>query len=278
MKKVALCILFSFLFTIINAQTDPCDYGTIMGHQVRKPIPFPFVREADVTFSKKVWRTIMVDEKMNLLFKYATGTSKIGSHIGLIDALLCGISRGLIIAYDAFVDDGFTKAMSNAEVQRNINGHPETIQIPEVKGMKDTVVWKGKLNMNDIIMYRIKEDWYFDKHTGEMNVRILGICPVVMMRDDSGHLKEGYQPLFWIYFPAARGLLANADAFNNKNDDERKSWDDIFIKRMFSSYIYKTSNVADKGISDNIPGMNQLIESQKAKENLSNFEHDMWEY
>src|ERR1035438_8283048 len=180
---------------------------------------------------------------MNLLFKYATGTSKIGSHVSLIDALLCGISHDLITAYDPSVDDRFTKAMSKEEVFKKLE----------------------KLNMSDIIMYRIKEDWYFDKHTSEMSVRILGICPVLMNRDEHGDLVEGYQPLFWIYFPAARRLLANIDAINNKKD-EKKSWDNIFIWRLFSSYIYKTSNVMDKSISDNVPGINQLIESQKVKQ------------
>jgi gliding motility associated protien GldN len=247
---------------------------------MHKPTPYPFVREADVMFSKRVWRTIMVDEKMNLLFKYATGTSKIGEHVSLIDAFLCGISKGLITAYDASVDDGFSKAMSKEEVQRKLNGYLDSIKIPTLDSnrIRDTVILKGKLNTNDIIMYRIKEDWYFDKHTGEMNVRILGICPVVMVRDEYGHLAEGYQPLFWIYFPAARNILANVDAFNNHNDNELKSWDDIFMKRMFNSYIYKSSNVMDKSISDNVPGMNQLLESQKVKQELQNFEHDMWEY
>jgi len=280
MKNAALYLLFFTIASITLAQSDPCSFIDVNKYSMRKPIPYPYVRDADVMFSKRVWRTVMVDEKMNLLFKYATGTSKIGEHISLIDALLCGISRGFITAYDASVDDGFSKAMSKEEVQRKLNGHLDTIKIPTLDSnrIKDTVVFKGKLNMNDIIMYRIKEDWYFDKHTGEMNVRILGICPVVMVRDEYGNLAEGYQPLFWIYFPAARNLLANVDAFNNHNNDERKSWDDILIKRLFSSYIYKTSNVMDKSISDNVPGMNQLLESQKVKDDLRNLEHDMWEY
>ena len=85
-------------------------------------------------------------------------------------------------------------------------------------------------------------------------------------------------PLFWVYYPEARKLLANSEVFNRENDAARLSFDDMFQKRLFGSYIYKESNVYDRRIEDYRTGINALLESEKIKEDISNFEHDMWEF
>src|SRR5258708_17358354 len=113
-----------------------------------------------------------------------------------------------------------------------------------------------------------------------MDVRIIGIAPLIYDVDQSGNVREGNikKPLFWIYYPEARKTLANAETFNRENDAERRSFDDIFQKRMFSSFIYKESNVYDRRIEEYKQGLSALLESEKIKNEITNFEHDMWEY
>lgn len=248
-------------------------------YPARKPIPYAFLREADVMWSKRVWRQIEINEKINLIFKYPReGTTH--DRTSFIQLLINGIKEGTLTAYDAAIDDEFTKRLTKAEFERKISGHLDSVKvpIPDPPYEKDTMELKGRLILDDIIRYRIKEDWFFDKQRSVMDVRIIGICPISLSRDEQGNLLPEPSPLFWIYFPEARRILANNEVFNTHNDAERKTWDDIFFKRMFGSYIYKESNVYDRRIADYKLGMDQLIEAAKIHDDMVNFEHDMWEY
>ena len=108
-----------------------------------------------------------------------------------------------------------------------------------------------------------------------MLVRILGICPVMIKERND---EEYSEPLFWIYFPEARPVLAHAEVFNRFNDAARRSYDEIFMKRFFNSYIYKEQNVYDRRISEYAQGLDALLEAERIKNDLLNFEQSLWEY
>jgi len=110
-----------------------------------------------------------------------------------------------------------------------------------------------------------------------MDVRILGLCPVKDDFDEDG-IFRGYKPLFWIYFPEARPIFAKNEVFNRFNDAERRTYDDVFWKRMFGSYVYKEQNVYDRKIVDYAMGLDALLEAERVKNDLFKFEHDLWEY
>ena len=143
----------------------------------------------------------------------------------------------------------------------------------------DTVIAR-EFSRDKVIGFRVKEDWFFDKQRSVMDCRIIGIAPLMYAIDETGNIREGNikMPLFWVYYPEARKLLANAEVFNRENDAERRSFDDIFTKRLFGSYIYKESNVFDRRIEDYKQGINALLESERIKAEIMNFEHDMWEF
>ena len=42
---------------------------------------------------------------------------------------------------------------------------------------RDQRIWSIPLTSKDVIEYRIKGTWYFDKRQGEMKYRLLGIAP-----------------------------------------------------------------------------------------------------
>ena len=88
----------------------------------------------------------------------------------------------------------------------------------------------------------------------------------------------GYSPLFWLYYPECRYVFANADVFNLFNDAQRRTYEDLFQKRYFSSYIIKESNVYDRNVSEYARGMDALAQSEKIKEELFLLEHDLWHY
>ena len=110
-----------------------------------------------------------------------------------------------------------------------------------------------------------------------MDVRIIGLCPVKEEYDENGEPK-GYRVLFWVYFPECRKLFANNEVYNRWNDAERRTYEDVFFKRMFGSYIYKESNVYDRKILQFAKGMDGLLEAERIKQELFEKEHDLWEY
>ena len=141
----------------------------------------------------------------------------------------------------------------------------------------DTFWYESK----DIVEYRLKEDWFFDKQRGELDVRIIAIAPVVydMEVDINGNEQiTGKKELFWLYFPHCRYVFNNYFTYNDKNDSQWMSFDDLFWKRRFSSYIYKESNTYDRPIESYAHGVDALYESERITNEMRNFEHDLWSY
>lgn len=136
-------------------------------------------------------------------------------------------------------------------------------------------------NSKDIVEYRIKEDWFFDKQRGEMDVRIIAIAPVVYDTEidiDGNEQINGKKELFWLYFPHCRYVFNNYFTYNDKNDSQWMSFDDLFWKRRFSSYIYKESNRFDRTIDSYAHGAEALYESERITNEMRTFEHDLWSY
>ena len=87
--------------------------------------------------------------------------------------------------------------------------------------------------------------------------------------------------LFWIYFPQAREVLHGAKAFNEKNSAMPFSFDHLLNARRFGAVIYLEENVyGDREIKDYMKenSQMQLLESERVKEKIRNFELDMWNY
>ena len=129
-----------------------------------------------------------------------------------------------------------------------------------------------------IIRYDIKEDWFFDKQRSMLDVRIIGICPVVYNENSITGAINGVKPLFWLYFPECRYVFQNFFVYNPENDAQRMSFDDLFWKRDFSSYIIKESNVFDRKVNPNWSGLDALLESERIREEMFTFEHDLWHF
>lgn len=132
-----------------------------------------------------------------------------------------------------------------------------------------------------IVAYNVKEDWFFDKERSVLDVRILGIAPVIYKEEETPSGAKnitGMEEKYWLYFPHCRYILANYFVYNEKNDAQWMSFDDYFFKRRFSSTIYRESNVFDRKIETYRIGVDALYESEKITETIRNFEHDVWNF
>jgi gliding motility associated protien GldN len=141
---------------------------------------------------------------------------------------------------------------------------------------RDTFYWESK----DIVQYKIKEDWFFDKERSVLDVRIIGLAPIKYIREnnDPNGVITGTKEMFWLYFPECRYVFQNFFVQSRHNDSQRMSFDDLFWKRMFHSYIEKESNLYDREINTYKSGVNALLESEKIKEKIFRFEHDLWSF
>ncbi len=263
----------------VNAQTV-LDGAYIKEHtKTKRVVPYTHIREADVMWARRVWRTIDLREKMNHPLYFPT--EAINDRKSLFDVIRQGLMvDGSITAYSVGpvgTDDEFKKPLLASELKelftRLDTQYTENLE----SGDMDMVVQEINLESRDIMMYNIKEDWIFDKQRSTMDIRILGIAPMQEKRGEDGEIR-GYSPLFWLYYPECRYVFANWDAFNRENDAERRSFEDIFWKRQFSSYITKWSNVYDRGINQYKTGLNALLEGEEIKQQLFEFEHDLWNF
>lgn len=247
--------------------------------KTKRVVPYTHIREADVMWARRVWRTIDLREKMNHPLYYPTDA--INDRKSLFDVIRQGLMvDGSITAYDAgplLDDDEFKKALLPTDLEEMFSRMDTQYTESLTTGDMEMVVQEINLESRDIKMYKVKEDWIFDKQRSTMDIRIIGIAPMREMRGEDGEVR-GYAPMFWLYYPECRYVFANWEAFNRENDAERRSYEDIFWKRQFSSYITKWSNVYDRGINEYKDGLDALLEGEEIKSALFEFEHDLWNF
>lgn len=288
----------------------------------KKVIQYEHVREADVTWSKRVWSVIDLRQKFNHPLFYPMDEVQ----EGMWNKNLNVWSMWTIIRYHVLHGDLTVYSPFNPEWETWTDGdsfkYPVTPSkaggnyfndslfredvfiylgtevvdpfAPPLKSMVDptedsviynpiTQVWEAVYPAadtswflsQDIVQYKIKEDWFFDKERSQMDRRIIGIAPVVHQKDVNGNV-TGLRELFWLYFPECRYVFQNFFLKNRHNDAQWMSLDDLFWKRMFQSYIVKESNLYNRNVDSYKAGVDALLESEAIKAQINNFEHDLW--
>lgn len=276
-----LCVAFC-LQGVPNMQAQTVlDGAYIKEHnKTKKVIQYPFIREADVMWSRRVWQDIDLREKMNLPLYYPlTEANGMKSLFAVIrDALLV---EGSITAYSTGVtgqDDDFREPLLVSAVETMLSRPDTTFTEDPDTGEMVERIQTIEVRSEDITRYRIKEDWFFDNQRSERYRRIIGIAPLKERISDDGEPTGAYETLFWLYFPECRYVFANWDSFNRFNDAERRSFDDLFQKRMFASTIIKEANVYNRKIDDVYSGIDALLKAKEIEEQLFNLEHDLWSF
>ena len=235
----------------------------------RMVLPYQRIREADVFWEKRIWRVIDIREKMNLPFAFPEKP--------FFTILMEAAINGEIAAYNVNEYDKFEMKLQPDEIA-SMGSNIDTVITFDPETYEEQVqIVRNDLNPEDVKQFRIKEVWFFDENTSTMQVRILGIAPLIDVKDDNGNYRFT-KPMFWIYYPDCRELFARHKVFNPGNDADLGTWEDLFERRFFSSYIYKESNVYNRRIQDYLQGVDILLEADKIKQEIFNYEHDLWSY
>ncbi|MBP6374107.1 MAG: gliding motility protein GldN [Flavobacterium sp.] len=257
-----------------------------------KPLPYGYVHDRDVLMGKTTWEIIDLDERINFPLYYPIDTSNIGKdRRSLFDVLLKGIKSGKIteVYTDSYfntkktfkdMSSSFTYIDTTNAGKEEINNYPEDYKSGN-KVLDPQYINKKELGAIDVADYKIKGFWYFDKRQSELKYRLLGICPVSPEAKEIGAENQDFIELFWVYFPAVREILHEAKAFNNRNSAMPISFDDMLNSRRFNGELYKEENVyGDREISEYMRenSQMQLLESERVKDKIRDFEQDMWNY
>ena len=234
----------------------------------KRVLKYAPIRETDVLWEKRIWREIDTREKMNLTFRYPEKP--------FFSILKEGVEAGNIIAYSP-EDDKFSAPLQIEELNSQFYRKDTVLITDPISGDQEYRVVESEINANDITRYRVKEVWFFDSNLSTMRVRILGIAPINEVYDEEGNFLYEY-PLFWIYYPHCRQYLSNFTVFNEWNDKAVMTWEDLFEMRFFASFITKQSNAHDRRLQDYLSGRDLLLEGEKIKMEIFNYEHDLWSY
>lgn len=284
MRTAGLIFSMAF-FTILgvnsaNAQTVLDGAYIKENTKTKKIIQYPHLREADVMWSTRIWRVLELKQKINHPLFYPH--QELNDRKSLFQVIRDGlIVDGSITAYDPGVtlDDEFNDPMLISEVQE-ILSKIDTVYVSDPDDPDQTImrIQPSDITSDQIERYLLKEDWYFDKQRSELYVRIIGMAPQIPKLTADGERTGAFTTLFWLYFPECRYVFSNWDVYNRSNDAERRSFDDVFMKRQFASYIYKESNVYDRNIIEYTTGIDALLEAERIKEEIFLLEHDLWSF
>ncbi len=315
----------------VNVPTEGIVDGVFIQQHIptKRMIPYEYVREADVIWSKRVWQYIDMREKINLPMYFprddfrADGTwvknanrwslwTVIRHHVLAGNIRLFSpydpITKGVGSAWDGDqlkypVDptqpglNYYSDSLYREEVfyyfgtlSKDPNAQPLTDEFgdPIVDSFPDgTTAYRyppadtNWFKTEDIVQYRMKEDWFFDKERSVLDVRIIAIAPVIQEINTDGNGNKSFgrmRELFWLYFPHCRFVFNNYFVYNDQNDAQWMSFDDLFWKRRFSSVIYKESNTFDRNVESYRMGADALMEAEKIKEEIRTIEHDVWSF
>ena len=247
----------------------------------RTPLAYEHIRVDDAVYRHKIWREIDTREKINLPFRYSADENN--GNQRFISILFKAIQDSAVTVFDP-TDDRFTTPMTISEVATKIAGPPITTPIydslGQITGYKEV---PNEVNLDSFTRFRIKEEVIFDKESSRLFWRILGIAPIKNIYTSQG-IYVGTTELFWVYYPDMRPIFAKYEVYNGKNFGARMSWEELFESRMFSGRIVKSTidNHFDANINA-IPGLKdnsilQLLEGERIKEKVFNYEQDLWSY
>lgn len=299
LKSYLVIGMFGLLTCSINAQADynvlnaktPDEIGQVPEHYQQlnkdKPIPYGYVNERDILWSKVVWEHIDLNERINMPLYYPIDSAFVNSsRKSLFYSLLKGIKDGKI--KEVYDDSFFKSKLTMKDINQKLTRVDTSDYAYELINQGETdikeFVDEISLKSQDIDGYRIKGIWYFDKRHGELKYRLLAIAPMapdvqLLGRNDFG--EDESLALFWVFFPDTREVLHNAYAFNTLNHRSPISFDEILNSRRFTSVIIREENLyGNRSIADYIQGnaLYQIMESERVREQIRNKELDMWNY
>ena len=256
-----------------------------------QPLEYGYVGDRDILFSKMTWEKIVLDERVNFPLYFPVEGNLGDDRKSLYKVLMENIESGMISK--VYGDAYFTEERTMEDLAPSLKKEEVTDEgidwmnaegVSDVSKVPEEFVIRREIGAADISSYLVKGLWYFDKRQGELKYRILGIAPAapdVNFIDSDDEANKEPIGLFWVFYPEIRDILHEAKAFNNNNSASPISFDHLLNSRRFHGLIYREENVyGDREVKEYIAdnALMQLLESERIKDKIRDFEQDMWSY
>lgn len=260
--------------------------GELNAEEEDKPLEYGYINNRDILWGKNVWEYIDLNQKANFPYLFPIDTGRVGkSRKSLFNVLIDNVKNGNI--ENIYADSYFSRKTSFQDFEASLHRR-DTLdigyeQINAGEELSDEYIDRTDVDGNDVQGFRIRGFWYFDKRQGDLRYRILGLAPMIIDANDKAFGTEEPQPveLFWVFYPEVREILHKAEVYNAENTAQPFNFDQILNARRFSAFIYKEDNdYGDREVVDYIPenAMNRLLEAERIKEEIREFESNMWNY
>lgn len=260
------CGLLNAQINVLNAD-QPDEIGVLSEEQKdvlsdSKYLEYSHVDEKDIMWSKIVYEEIDLSEKFNHPLFFPKDGLYNNERRSIWRTIREAILSNKVANVYNDANPNFTEKFERETYLRRI----ENREGPEVVPLKSM----------DIVSYKIKGIWYVDKRIGEMRYRLLGIMP--RGKDMNNLTNDAPVDLFWLWYKDLRPILHKQLVFDDRNNANRVTFDQMLTSRRFTARIYAIDNVfndraVDQYVDD--PFM-QLIESERLKNIIRDFEQDLW--
>ncbi|MFY7669327.1 MAG: SUMF1/EgtB/PvdO family nonheme iron enzyme [Crocinitomicaceae bacterium] len=165
--------------------------------------------------------------------------------------------REILFENNKFSSNGIFKSLDDALEKKDIISYDRS-NFSVVSDKNHLHGFEG-----DVIGFRIKEDFFFDKNRKLSETRILGLAPIYF--DTITNKKK---EICWFYYPQIRKIFVKI-----KDPNLNSNLDNLFFERNFYGEIYKTADQFDREEDDDLGSEFKSIDIE-----LLMTEHDIWLY
>lgn len=264
-------LTFGFAGTSVAQVQNPeiVDGAFKREEKMRRTNDLYVVRQADAMFSWSIIRLIDLNQKPNFFFTYPRSM--------FINYLMGSLKGGELEGYIYKTEDLIPEnAITSDAILKSLESYDTVMSMDPVTYEMVQKIEKKEFNPNDVVGIRLKEEWVFDRRTGGLDVRIVALAPITNIKSEGRVV--GQIAMFWVYYPYIRPVLTNSEVFNWRSESEKLNYDEVFIRRMFTSNIIKEPNVKDLRVEDYAKGRDAFYESERIKNKLLDFEQSLWQY
>lgn len=248
------------------------------------------IHESHVMFKRTVWQNLDMKEKQNRPFM-ARGNE-------ITRFIFNAVKQGLLQPY---TDDSLTKKMPIEEFVQNISATGTTMTPEEKKFEAQRIkdddfltaaekqqriadLEKGggaqEFDPSFFTQIELREDWLFDKVRSRLYYDIQSMT-IFLPAERNGETGIDKRVASFKYVDLAKLFKSSPNAvwFNALNNQEHKNLSDAFDLRLFAGRIIKVSNPDDNSLNDVYgEGKKGLMASEWARQQLMEFEHNLWEF